>query len=52
MLKEKGFWLRLATCYARITGLFALLTFDGLKDGGDCPLEANEGLRQVCFGAQ
>ncbi len=49
-LKEQGFWLMLATCCARIAGLFALLAFAGLVDGGDRHLEATEGPRQVCFG--
>ncbi len=50
MWKEQGFWLRLATCCARIAGLFALLTFIGLTDGGDRHLEATEGPRNVCVG--
>jgi hypothetical protein len=50
MLKEQGFWLRLATCCARITGLFASLAFVGLMNGGDHYLEAAEWPRQVCFG--
>jgi hypothetical protein len=44
MLKEQGFWLRLATCCARIAGLCASLSFEGLTDGGDRHLEATEGL--------
>ncbi len=42
-MKEQGLWLRLATCYARIAGLFASLAFVGLTDGRDHHLEATEG---------
>jgi hypothetical protein len=48
--KEQGFWLRLATCYAKIAGLLASLAFISSRDGGNCHLEAIEGPRQVCFG--
>jgi uncharacterized membrane protein len=41
-LKEQSFWLRLATCCARIAGLIASLAFVDLKDGGDCHLKATE----------
>jgi hypothetical protein len=40
MSKEQGLWLRLATCCARIAGLFALLAFVGLTKGRDRHLEA------------
>jgi hypothetical protein len=43
-------WLRLATCCARIAGLFALRAFVGLADGGDSYLAATEGHRNVSFG--
>jgi hypothetical protein len=48
-LKERGCWLRLATCCARIAGLFASLAFIGLTDGGDHHLEATKEPREVCF---
>ncbi len=48
-IKERGFRLRLATCCARIAGLFASLAFVSLTDGKDCDLEATEGPRHVCF---
>ncbi len=44
-MDEQGFSLRLATCCARIVGLFALLTFVGLTDGRDRHLETTEGPR-------
>ncbi len=45
ILKEQGFWLRLATCYARIAGLFALLALISLTGGTVYHLEAALGLR-------
>jgi hypothetical protein len=45
ILKEQGFWLRLATCYARIAGLFALLALISLTGGKVYHLEAALGLR-------
>jgi hypothetical protein len=48
-LTEQGFLLRLATCCARIAGLFTRLVFAGLKGGVDRHLVAIEGPRKVGF---